>query len=191
MNGYDTLLHYIAPGKYIVIKVEYGLQFTSKYFLTNQIEKTTTKIIIKMLMILDFKIVPLWFVIEYNSENNWFLNVLVKSNLATPTPFGSVSCFVIGICLSNYKLNSFLIHQASYPKEYQWYLMHRIVLGRIWKIVRYTIKVSDVLCYLIIHKTLEIIRFSQKTPAFGGKCRGSAAMFACTCDSIMLHWVDL
>ena len=27
---------------------------TSKYFLTNQIENTTTKIIIKMLMILDF-----------------------------------------------------------------------------------------------------------------------------------------
>ena len=31
--------------------------FTSKYFLTNQIEKTTTKIIIKMLMILDFILV--------------------------------------------------------------------------------------------------------------------------------------
>ena len=30
---------------------------TSKYFLTNQIEKTTTKIIIKMLMILDFILV--------------------------------------------------------------------------------------------------------------------------------------
>ena len=29
---------------------------TSKYFLTNQIEKKTTKIIIKMLIILDFKI---------------------------------------------------------------------------------------------------------------------------------------
>ena len=29
---------------------------TSKYFLRNQIGKTTTKIIIKMLMILDFKI---------------------------------------------------------------------------------------------------------------------------------------
>ena len=26
MNGYSTLLHNIAPGKYIVIKVEYGLQ---------------------------------------------------------------------------------------------------------------------------------------------------------------------
>ena len=24
MNGYSTLLHNIAPGKYIVIKVEYG-----------------------------------------------------------------------------------------------------------------------------------------------------------------------
>ena len=30
---------------------------TSKYFLTNQIEKTTTKIIIKMLMILDLILV--------------------------------------------------------------------------------------------------------------------------------------
>ena len=30
---------------------------TSKYFLTNQIVKTTTKIIIKMLMILDFILV--------------------------------------------------------------------------------------------------------------------------------------
>ena len=26
MNGYSTVLHNIAPGKYIVIKVEYGLQ---------------------------------------------------------------------------------------------------------------------------------------------------------------------
>ena len=26
MNGYSTLLHNIAPGKYIAIKVEYGLQ---------------------------------------------------------------------------------------------------------------------------------------------------------------------
>ena len=32
---------------------------TSKYYLTNQIEKTTTKIIIKILMILDFKILSL------------------------------------------------------------------------------------------------------------------------------------
>ena len=81
-------------------------------------------------MILDFKILSLWFVIQdwwYNTltrENNWFLNVLVKSNFATPTPFGSVSCFVVGICLSNYNLNSFLIHQTSYSKEYQRYLMH-------------------------------------------------------------------
>ena len=124
---------------------------TSKYFLTNQIEKTTTKIIIKMLMILDFKILLLWFVIEdwwYNTltrENNWFLNVLVKSNFATPTPFSSVSCFVVGICLSNYNLISFLIHQASYSKEYQRYLMHRENLGSIWKIGRYPIKMSEVL----------------------------------------------
>ena len=33
MNGYPTLLHNIAPGKYIVIKVEYGLQLHFKIFL--------------------------------------------------------------------------------------------------------------------------------------------------------------
>ena len=124
---------------------------TSKYFLTNQIEKTTTKIITKMLMILDFKILSLRFVIEYwwydtlTGKNNWFLNVLTKSNFATPTPFGRVSCFVVWGFLSNYNLNSFLIHQASYPKGNQRYLMHREVLGSIWKIGRYPIKVSEVL----------------------------------------------
>ena len=56
MNGYSTLLHNIAPGKCIVIKVEYGLQLRLKYFLRNQIEK---KKIIKMLMVLDFKIFSL------------------------------------------------------------------------------------------------------------------------------------
>ena len=30
MNGYSTLLYNIAPGKYIVIKVEYGLQLRNK-----------------------------------------------------------------------------------------------------------------------------------------------------------------
>ena len=124
---------------------------TSKYFLTNQIEKATTKIIIKMLMTFDFKILSMWFVIKnwwYNTithENNWFLNVFVKSNFATPTPFGSVSCVVAGICPCNYNLNLFLIHQASYSKGYQWYLIHREVLGSIWKIGRYPIKVSEVL----------------------------------------------
>ena len=137
---------------------------TSKYFLTNKIEKTTTKIIIKMLMILDFKILSLWFVIKdwwYNTltrENNWFLNDLVKSKFATPTPFGSVSCFVVGICLSNYNLNSFLIHQASYSKEYQRYLMHREVLGSIWKIGRYPIKVSEVLRDILFRRALVRIR---------------------------------
>ena len=102
-------------------------------------------------MILDFKILSLWFVIEYwwyntlTRENNWFLNVLVKSNCATPSPFGSVSSFVVEVCLSNYNLNSFLIHQASDSKGYQWSLMHREVLGSIWKIGRYPIKVSEVL----------------------------------------------
>ena len=123
---------------------------TSKYFLTNQIEKTTTKIIIKMLMILEFKILSLWFVIEYRwyntltYENNWFLNVLVKSKWSL-TPFGSISRFVVEVCLSNYNLNSFLIHQASNSKGYQWYIMHREVLGSIWKIGRYPNKVSEVL----------------------------------------------
>ena len=127
---------------------------TSKYFLTNQIEKTKTKIIIKMLMIFDFKILTLWFVIEYwwyntlTRQNTRFLNVFGEVKFCNPTPFGRVSFFVVGICLSNYNLNSFLIHQASYSKGYQWNLMHREVLGSIWKIGRYPIKVSEVL-YLI------------------------------------------
>ena len=33
MNGYSTLLNNIAPGKYIVTKVEYGLQLHFKLFL--------------------------------------------------------------------------------------------------------------------------------------------------------------
>ena len=69
----------------------------------------------------------------------------MKSNCATPSPFGSVSCFVVEVCLSNYNLNSFVIHQAPYSKGYQWSLMHREVLGSIWKIGRYPIKVSEVL----------------------------------------------
>ena len=106
-------------------------------------------------MIFNFKILSLWFVIEdrwYNtltSEKKWFLNVLVKSNFATPTPFGSVSCFVVGICLSNYNLNLFLIHHASNSKEYQRFLMHRENLGSIWKIGRNPIKVSEVLYFYL------------------------------------------
>ena len=102
-------------------------------------------------MILDFRILSLRIVIEnwwYNTltrKNNWSLNVLVESNFATPTLFGSVSCFVVGICWSNYNLNSFLIHQASYSKGYKWYLMHTGVLGWNWKIGRSPIKVSEVL----------------------------------------------
>ena len=46
MNGYITLLHNIAPGKYIVIKVEYGLQLCFKIFLKKSDRKKTTKIII-------------------------------------------------------------------------------------------------------------------------------------------------
>ena len=60
MNGYSTLLHNIAPGKYIAIKVECGLQLHFKIFLNkSDRKKTTTKIIIKMLMISDFKILSL------------------------------------------------------------------------------------------------------------------------------------
>ena len=74
MNGYSTLFHNIAPDKYIAIKVEYGLQLHFKYFLTNQIEKKKKKKkIIKMLMILDFKILSLWYEIEY-----WWLPLHVK-----------------------------------------------------------------------------------------------------------------
>ena len=155
MNGYSTslihcciILHQVNT---LSSRLNMDYSCTSKYFLTNQIEKTTSKIIITTLMILDFKILSLWFVIEvwwYNTltrKNNWFLNVLVKSNFATLTPFGSVSCFVLGICMSNYNLNSFLIHQAPYSKKYQRYLMHRENLGSIWKIGRYPIKVSEVL----------------------------------------------
>ena len=100
---------------------------------------------------MDCKILSLQFLIEYwwcntlTRENNWFLKVLVKSNFATPTPYGSVSCLVAGVCLSNYNLNSFHIHQASFSKGCQWYLMCREVLGSIWKIGRYPIKVSEVL----------------------------------------------
>ena len=101
-------------------------------------------------MILDFKIfhcvlIEYWWYNTLTRENNWFLNVFVKSNFATPTPFGSVSCFVVGICLSNYNLNSILLHRVSFSKGYQWYLMHREVLGSIWKIGRCPIKVAEVL----------------------------------------------
>ena len=93
-----------------------------------------------------------------------FLDVLVKSNFATPTPFGSVSCFVVGVCLSSYNLNLFLIHQASYSKEYQWHLIHSEVFGSIWKIGRYPIKVSEVLLctfnkYFLIFRAVELRHF--------------------------------
>ena len=51
MNGYSALLHNIAPGKYIVVKVEYGLQLHFKIFPNKSDRKKTTKIIIKILMI--------------------------------------------------------------------------------------------------------------------------------------------
>ena len=97
----------------------------------------------------------MWIEIEYwwykalTLENNWFLNILVKSNFAPPTLFRSVSCVIVGVCLSNYNLYLFLIHQTSYSKGYLWYLMQREVLGSIWKIGRYSIKVSEVLFVVI------------------------------------------
>ena len=91
----------------------------------------------------------------------------MKTNFATPTPFGTVSCFVIGICQSNYNLNSFLMHQASYSIGYQWYLIHKKVLGCIQKIGRYPIKVSEVLSYsqIINNKT-----FLFKTKVYSPLC---------------------
>ena len=90
---------------------------------------------------------------------------LVKLNFATPTPFGSLLFFRRDL-LSNDDLNLFLIHQASYSKGYQWYLMHREVLGSIWKIGRYPIKVSEVLdCYRSTESTGSIIQTSlQEQP---------------------------
>ena len=55
-------------------------------------------------------------------EGNGLLNVLGKPNFATPIPFHSLSSFIIGICLFNHKLYTFLIHQLSYSWGYQWYL---------------------------------------------------------------------
>ena len=43
MNGYDTLLHIIVPGKNIVIKVEYGLQLHFKIFLNKPDRKHNNK----------------------------------------------------------------------------------------------------------------------------------------------------
>ena len=45
MSGYSTLLHNIALGKYIVIKVEYGLQLHFKIFLNKSDRKNNKKII--------------------------------------------------------------------------------------------------------------------------------------------------
>ena len=119
-------------------------------------------------------------------ENNWFLNVLVKSNFAPPTPFGSVSCFVVGFCLSNYNLNSFLIHQASYSKEYQRYLMQRENLGSIWKIGRYPIKVSEVLS----HYTYCCHLMEGETRCSGSRLFENVTT-ACICVVTEWKWVSL
>ena len=47
MNGYSTLLNNIAPGKYIVIKVEYGLQLHIKIFVNKSDRKNNNKNILK------------------------------------------------------------------------------------------------------------------------------------------------
>ena len=43
MNGYSTLLYNIATGKYIVIKVENGLQLDFKIFLNKSDKKQQQK----------------------------------------------------------------------------------------------------------------------------------------------------
>ena len=98
----------------------------------------------------------IWLVLEASSLENWCYHCLLllsvryfSHQIFNPTPFGSVSCLVVGVCLSNCNLNSFLIHQASYSKGYQWYLMHRDVLESIWKIGRCPTKVSEFLCNCI------------------------------------------
>ena len=71
------------------------------------------------------------------------------SNFATPTPFGSVSCFVVGICLSNYNFNPFLIHEFQCPIQKD--TSDILYIGKFWeaskKIGRYPIKVSEILWY--------------------------------------------
>ena len=43
IDGYSTLLHNIAPGKYIVVKVEYGLQLHFKIFLNKSDRNNNNK----------------------------------------------------------------------------------------------------------------------------------------------------
>ena len=43
MNGHSTLLHNIAPGKYIVINVEFGLQMHFIIFLNRSDRKNSNK----------------------------------------------------------------------------------------------------------------------------------------------------
>ena len=50
-------------------------------------------------------------------------------------PFDIISCIVTGICLTDYSLFSFIVHQPSYLKGYQWYFIHREVLVRIDKML--------------------------------------------------------
>ena len=60
------ILHHIEPGKYIVVKVKYKLHLHFKVlFDKSDRKKTTTKIIINIVMILNFKLFSLWLVIEY------------------------------------------------------------------------------------------------------------------------------
>ena len=59
MNGYSTLLQILDQVNTLSSRLNMDYSCTSQYFLTNQIEKTTTKIIIQMLVILGFKILSL------------------------------------------------------------------------------------------------------------------------------------
>ena len=56
MNGYSALLHNIDQVNTLSSRLKMDYSCASKYFLRNRIEKTTTKIITKLLMGLDFKI---------------------------------------------------------------------------------------------------------------------------------------
>ena len=81
---------------------------------------------------------------------------------SNPPPFGSVSCFVVGICLSNYNLYSFLIHQASYSKRLPVipYTLGRF--GKHLKTGRYPITVLEVLVDMIGFQ-LELRQFVYQT----------------------------
>ena len=115
------------------------------------------------------------------------------------TPLLASPIFVKEICLSNYNLNSFLIHQASFSKGYQWYLMHREILGSIWKIGRYPIKVSEVLtqgyafekmCFYELYKKLRHnLRFPTMWYVRPAKLQTSLRIRAAWSEPLLVTWM--